>query len=166
MFCETLPERSGVVRAIRTLVLEAVRHKDLLLDHGSKHTKPAQLIQKIGESDVLVLSVSFSPALAELGHDVKDSSPDQHDEMVSALVMAIKAFKKNVAKEVAEDERRRVHNLCRRQALRSAGDVCGEGRAQPLSDYLQPHRSDSRPAHHSRAHDAGLQASRAMPLGG
>ena len=72
-------------------------------DSGSKHTKPAQLIQKIGESDVLVLSVSFSPALAELGHDVKDSSPDQATmNMVSALVMAIKAFKKNIAKEVAE----------------------------------------------------------------
>jgi VWFA-related protein len=72
-------------------------------DSGSKHTKPAQLIQKIGESDVLVLSVSFSPALAELGHDVKDSSPDQATmSMVSALVMAIKAFKKNVAREVAE----------------------------------------------------------------
>ena len=71
-------------------------------DHGSKHTKAAQLIQKIGESDVLVLSVSFSPALAELGHDVKDSEPDQATmNMVSALVMAIRAFKKNVAKEVA-----------------------------------------------------------------
>jgi VWFA-related protein len=71
-------------------------------DSGSKHTKPAQLIEKIGESDVLVLSVSFSPALAELGHDVKDSSPDQATmNLVSALVMAIKAFKKNVAKEVA-----------------------------------------------------------------
>jgi VWFA-related protein len=72
-------------------------------DHGSKHTKPAQLIQKIGESDVLVLSVSFSPALAELGHDAKDSDPgDNMMNMVSALVMAIKAFKANVAKEVAE----------------------------------------------------------------
>jgi VWFA-related protein len=72
-------------------------------DHGSKHTKPAQLIQKIGESDVLVLSVSFSPALAEFSHDVKDSEPDQATmNMVSALVMAIRAFKKNVAKEVAE----------------------------------------------------------------
>jgi hypothetical protein len=71
-------------------------------DHGSKHTKPVQLIRKIGESDVLVLSVSFSPALAELGHDVKDSSPDQATmSMVSTLVMAVKAFKKNVAKEVA-----------------------------------------------------------------
>jgi len=73
-------------------------------DHGSKHTKPAQLIQKIGESDVLVLSVSFSPALAELSHDIKDSEPDQATmNMVSALIMAIQAFKKNVAKEVAQE---------------------------------------------------------------
>jgi VWFA-related protein len=70
-------------------------------DHGSKHTKPVELIRMIGESDVLVLSVSFSPALAELGHDVKDSGEDRTMSMVSALVMAVKAFKKNVAKEVA-----------------------------------------------------------------
>ena len=71
-------------------------------DHGSKHTKPAQLIQKIGESDALVLSISFSPALAELGHDVKDSSPDQATmNLMSTLIMAINAFKKNVAKELA-----------------------------------------------------------------
>jgi VWFA-related protein len=70
-------------------------------DHGSKHTKPVELIRKIGESDVLVLSVSFSPALAELGHDVKDSGEDRTMNMVSALVMVVNAFKKNVAKEVA-----------------------------------------------------------------
>ncbi len=72
-------------------------------DRGSKHTKLAQLIQRIGESDVLVLSVSFSPALAELSHDVKESDPSEATmNMVSALVTAIRAFKKNVAKEVAE----------------------------------------------------------------
>jgi len=70
-------------------------------DHGSKHTKPVQLIRKIGESDVLVLSVSFSPALAELGHDVKDSGEDRTMSLESALVMAVMAFKKNVAREVA-----------------------------------------------------------------
>ena len=71
-------------------------------DHGSKHTKSAQLIQKIGESDVLVLSISFSPAVAELNHDVRDSSPDQATmNLMSTLVMAINAFKKNVAKELA-----------------------------------------------------------------
>jgi VWFA-related protein len=70
-------------------------------DHGSKHTKPAQLIRKIGESDVLVLSISFSPARAELLHDIKDSGEDRTMNMISTLVMAVKAFKKNVAKEVA-----------------------------------------------------------------
>jgi len=70
-------------------------------DNGSKHTKPAQLIQKIGGSDVLVLSVSFSPARAELLHDIKDSGEERTMNMVSTLIMAVKAFKKNVAKEVA-----------------------------------------------------------------
>jgi VWFA-related protein len=70
-------------------------------DHGSKHTKPAQLIRKIGRSDVLVLSVSFSPSKAELIHDVKDSGEDRQLNIVSTLVMAVQAFKKNVAKEVA-----------------------------------------------------------------
>ena len=71
-------------------------------DHGSRHTKTVQLIKQIGESDVLVLSVSYSAALAELGHDVKDSGEDRTLSMVSTLVMAVKAFKKNVAREVAE----------------------------------------------------------------
>jgi VWFA-related protein len=72
-------------------------------DHGSKHTKPVQLIEKIGRSNVVVLSVSFSPSKAEFLHDVKDSGDDRTMNMVSALVMAVKAFKKNVAKEIAQE---------------------------------------------------------------
>ncbi|MGA2652045.1 MAG: VWA domain-containing protein [Terracidiphilus sp.] len=71
-------------------------------DHGSKHTKPAQLIEKIGRSDVLVLSVSFSPARAELLHDMKDNGDDRTMNMMSPLIMLIQAFKKNVSKEVAQ----------------------------------------------------------------
>jgi VWFA-related protein len=70
-------------------------------DHGSKFTKPDQLIRKIGLSDVLVMSVSFSPSRAELIHDTKDSGDDRTMSMVSALAMSVKAFKKNVSKEVA-----------------------------------------------------------------
>ena len=71
-------------------------------DHGSKHTKPEQLVQKIGRSDVLVLSVSFSPSRAELIHDIKDSTgEDRTMNIVSTLAMAVQAFKKNVSKEVA-----------------------------------------------------------------
>ncbi|MGO9324209.1 MAG: VWA domain-containing protein [Terracidiphilus sp.] len=87
-------------------------------DHGSKHTRPVQLIRKIGESDVLVLSVSFSPALAELGagmkgpyyrqttaaHTPTPGLPEQTagGNLLAPLVMALNAAKKNVTKEVAE----------------------------------------------------------------
>ncbi len=71
-------------------------------DHGSKHTKPVQLIKSIGESDVLVLSVSFSPSRAEFMHDAADNGDDRMLSMVSALAMVVKAFKKNVSKEIAE----------------------------------------------------------------
>jgi len=70
-------------------------------DHGSKHTKPEQLIEKIGRSDVLVLSVSFSPARAEFTHDLKDNGDNRTMNMISSLFMLVQAFKKNVAKEVA-----------------------------------------------------------------
>jgi VWFA-related protein len=96
-----------VSSAVDLLELQPKEFRRVLLlvseerDHGSKHTKPVQLIQKIGRSDVLVLSVSFSPSRAELLHDLKDSGDDRTLSMVSALVMAVKAFKKNVAKEVA-----------------------------------------------------------------
>jgi VWFA-related protein len=70
-------------------------------DHGSKHTKPEQLIQKIGRSDVLVLSVSFSPSRAELLHDLKDNGDDRTMNMISPLIMLVQAFKKNVSKELA-----------------------------------------------------------------
>jgi VWFA-related protein len=70
-------------------------------DHGSKHTKTEQLIEKIGKSDVLVLSVSFSPARAELLHDVKDNGDNRTMSMISSLFMLVQAFKKNVTKEIA-----------------------------------------------------------------
>lgn len=70
-------------------------------DHGSKHTKPEQVIKKIGESDVLVLTVSFSPIQAELAHDIKDSGEQRTMNMVSALVALVQAFRKNVTKEIA-----------------------------------------------------------------
>ncbi len=70
-------------------------------DHGSKHTRPAQLVEKIGRSDVLVLSVSFSPLRAELLHDIKDSGEDRTMNLLSTVAMIVQAFKNNVAKEVA-----------------------------------------------------------------
>jgi VWFA-related protein len=72
-------------------------------DHGSKHTKPEGLIKKIGRSDVLVLSVSFSASRAEFAHDVKDSGDDRILNPMSPFIMAVQAFRKNVAKEIAKE---------------------------------------------------------------
>jgi Mg-chelatase subunit ChlD len=71
-------------------------------DHGSKHTKTEELIRKIGSSDVLVLSVCFSPATAELAHDIKDNGDNRIMSPIMTLFMLVQAFKKNVAKEVAQ----------------------------------------------------------------
>jgi VWFA-related protein len=70
-------------------------------DHGSKHTKVEHLIKKIGESDVLVLTVEFSPVTAEFLHDMKDSGDNRTMNMVSALVALVQAFRKNVTREIA-----------------------------------------------------------------
>ncbi len=93
--------------AVDLLQMQPKQYRRVLLliseerDHGSKHTKPAQLVRKIGQSDVLVLSVSFSPVKAELLHDIKDSGDDRMMDPVSTLFMVVQAFKKNVTKEVA-----------------------------------------------------------------
>jgi len=73
-------------------------------DHGSQHTKTEELIRKIGRTDVLVLSVSFSPMMAELIHDVKD---DGGNRMINAgnifetIATLVSLFKKNISKEIA-----------------------------------------------------------------
>jgi VWFA-related protein len=70
-------------------------------DHGSKYTKPEQLVERIGRSDVLILSVCFSPSRAELLHDIKDSGNERTMNLFSTVAMIVQAFKKNVAREVA-----------------------------------------------------------------
>ncbi len=93
--------------AVNLLETEPKDYRRVLLliseerDHGSRHTRPEKLIRQIGESDVLVLSVAFSPSRAEFAHDVKDSGDDRTMNMVSALAMLVKAFKKNVTREIA-----------------------------------------------------------------
>jgi VWFA-related protein len=93
--------------AVDLLETQPKEHRRVLLliseerDHGSKHTKTEQLIKKIGQSDVLVLTVSFSPIQAEFAHDIKDSGEERTMNMVSALVALVQAFKKNVTKEIA-----------------------------------------------------------------
>jgi VWFA-related protein len=70
-------------------------------DHGSKHIKPEKLVERIGLTDVLVLSLTFSPARAEFSHDLKDNGDNRVMNPISTLLMAVQAMKKNVAKQIA-----------------------------------------------------------------
>jgi VWFA-related protein len=70
-------------------------------DHGSKHIKPEKLVERIGLTDVLVLSLTFSPARAELLHDLKDNGDERVMNLQSTVVMAVQAMKKNVTKQIA-----------------------------------------------------------------
>jgi VWFA-related protein len=70
-------------------------------DHGSKHMRPEKLVERVGLTDVLVLSLTFSPSRAELLHDLKDSGDQRTMSMIGTLMMATQAMKKNVAKQIA-----------------------------------------------------------------
>jgi len=70
-------------------------------DHGSKHVKPEKLVERIGLSDVLVLSITFSASRAELLHDVKDNGDERMMSLMGTLLMTVQAMKKNVAKQIA-----------------------------------------------------------------
>lgn len=93
--------------AVDLLQMQPKEYRRVLLliseprDHGSKHTKAEALIRKIGQSDVLVLTVSFSPVTAELAHDIKDSGENRTMSMMSALLALVQAMRKNVTKEIA-----------------------------------------------------------------
>jgi VWFA-related protein len=70
-------------------------------DHGSSHVRPEKLVERIGLTDVLVLSLTFSPSRAELLHDLKDNGDNRAMNLISTLPMALAAMKKNVAKQIA-----------------------------------------------------------------
>ena len=71
-------------------------------DHGSKHAKAEDVIRQIGRSDVLVLSVSFSPAQAELAQSLSsDNEAGAAANLMTPLLMLIRGMRKNVVKEIS-----------------------------------------------------------------
>jgi VWFA-related protein len=71
-------------------------------DHGSRKVDAQQLVQRIGMSNTLVLSVTYSASKAEFLNDLKgggEVGPTMN--LLSPLMMAIAAMHKNVAKELA-----------------------------------------------------------------
>ena len=77
--------------------------------------------------------------------------------MVSALVMAVKAFKKNVAKEIAQESGGEYTTFTGDKGFEQRVVDAAKHVPQPLSDHFQPVRSDAWAAYHPRADDAGLR---------
>jgi VWFA-related protein len=71
-------------------------------DHGSHDVDEKRLVEEIGTSNTLVLSVAFSPAKAlflyDLTHDRDSSGPD----LITPLMMAVQAMRKNAARQIAQ----------------------------------------------------------------
>jgi VWFA-related protein len=71
-------------------------------DHGSRHVTIPQLVEQIGESNTLVLSLAFSPSKAELIDWGKGNANGGSElNLLAPLVMAINAMKKNAPKTLA-----------------------------------------------------------------
>jgi VWFA-related protein len=70
-------------------------------DHGSHDVDARRLVEQIGTSNTLVLSVTFSPSKALLLHDLKHSDENAGPDFLAPLLMAVQAVRKNVAREIA-----------------------------------------------------------------
>jgi VWFA-related protein len=70
-------------------------------DHGSHDVDAKRLVEQIGTSNTLVLSVTFSPSKALLLHDLKHGDEGAGPDFLAPLIMAVQAVRKNVAREIA-----------------------------------------------------------------
>ncbi len=70
-------------------------------DHGSHDVDARRLVEQIGTSNTLVLSVTFSPSKALLLHDLTHNNENAGPDFLAPLLMAVQAVRKNVAREIA-----------------------------------------------------------------
>src|ERR1700751_195147 len=71
-------------------------------DPGSRHITIPQLVERIGTSNTLVFSVSFSPSKAELMDWAKgNSGGGTNINLLGAMLMAVNATRRNVPKSLA-----------------------------------------------------------------
>jgi VWFA-related protein len=71
-------------------------------DHGSHEVDERRLVEEIGTSNTLVLSVTFSPSKALLLHDLKNGGQGASTaDLIMPLMMAIQSMRKNAARQIA-----------------------------------------------------------------
>jgi VWFA-related protein len=72
-------------------------------DHGSHVAKLEDVVQRVGVTNTLVYSLSFSPARAEFMRDVTGKNPNSgQTDLLAPIVMAVNALRKNIPGAVAQ----------------------------------------------------------------
>jgi hypothetical protein len=89
-----LEERPKDYRRVLLLISET-------RDHGSHNVDAKRLVEEIGTSNTLVLSVTFSPSKALFLHNLTHDDGAAGPDLMAPLLMAIQAVRKNVAREIA-----------------------------------------------------------------
>jgi VWFA-related protein len=94
--------------AVHLLEQRPESHRRVLLlisetrDHGSHEVRAEDLVKEVGLSNTLVVSLAYVPARAEFLHDLKGSSDgNTYANLMTPLMMAVQAMRKNVAREIA-----------------------------------------------------------------
>jgi VWFA-related protein len=72
-------------------------------DHGSHVAKLEDVVKRVGVTNTLVYSLSFSPARAEFMRDVTGKNPNSgQTDLLAPIVMAVNALRKNIPGAVAQ----------------------------------------------------------------
>lgn len=110
---QELPEGDGgaaildaVGFSVNLLEEQPVNHRRVLLlisetrDHGSRYITIPQLVERIGTSNTLVFSVSFTPSKAEIINWAKGNIGGDSG-LLGPVLMAVNAMRRNVPKTLA-----------------------------------------------------------------
>ena len=107
---ELLEHRPADRRRVLLLIAES-------RDHGSKGVSAPELVQRIGVSNTLVLSLTWSPAKAEMLEQLAHGGGN----LIELLPMAIQAMRSNVSKSLA---------------VMSGGEYLGFGNEKSFQDRI------------------------------
>ena len=101
-------------------------------DHGSRHITIPQLVERIGDSNTLVFSVSFSPSKGEIINWAKGNI-GADSGLLGPVLMAVNAMRRNVPKTLASMTGGEYEPFAREKAFE---DRIGEAARHAHNRYL------------------------------
>jgi len=142
-------------------------------DHGSHSATIDDVIKALGNSNIVVYTLAFSPSKSNLLDTLRgNNNPDLHPEqtemhegpdLLAPLLLAAQAMRKNSAKAIASLSGGEYEMFDSAKGFRRAYDRLRQSPAQPLSAELSAHATASRPAPVERASEGTAGRDRPGP---